>query len=164
MRVRIFIWQDSRNVYSTKPQIVSFINECLPNLVNFSTFGQALIVQFLKDFLSQMRKSEHNKFHSIVRGCMIVHNGSNWLRPITMSTKYVSIIFLIDILKRSVFWTFEALFCLDLQNLICSHSIYIIYHCRCCFPQAPFRVTNVPGIACAGIIQLRRAPMAPEVP
>ena len=33
------------------------------------------------------------------------------------------------------------------------------------FPQAPFRVTNVPGHASAGIIQLRNAPWLPlEVP
>ena len=33
------------------------------------------------------------------------------------------------------------------------------------FPQAPFRVTNVPGLASAGIIQLRNAPWLPlEVP
>ena len=29
------------------------------------------------------------------------------------------------------------------------------------FPQAPFRVTNVPGQASAGIIQLRNCTMAP---
>ena len=29
------------------------------------------------------------------------------------------------------------------------------------FPQAPFRVTNVPGQASAGIIQLRNCTLAP---
>jgi hypothetical protein len=46
------------------------------------------------------------------------------------------------------------------QNLFFKENVVVVV-----FPQAPFRVTNVPGLASAGIIQLRNAPWLPlDVP
>ena len=40
----------------------------------------------------------------------------------------------------------------------CTHPVVVVV---VVFPQAPFKVTNVPGQASAGIIQLRNCTLAP---